>query len=233
MKWILIAGSSFLHVGLLAGLGRLDLPEEEPTPISIMKIEDEPIPVPPEAEVLSEPPRPEPTLPEPILKKAPEVIASSPSPSPEPTAEGPQGPVDIGLELGGMSSGPGGVAVATRTPVHSRETPAKVTRSLSPNSKNPASTTCSDPGTKPKLLQLSQPAYTSEARTNNIEGKVRVSIEVAQDGTVLGVKVLQSLGYGLDEAALNAARAAQFEAATRCGKPVAATFTISIRFSAS
>jgi protein TonB len=42
--------------------------------------------------------------------------------------------------------------------------------------------------------------------------------------------VLASLDPGLDEAALVAARAARFEPATRCGEPVDATFTVSIRF---
>lgn len=39
------------------------------------------------------------------------------------------------------------------------------------------------------------------------------------------------LGYGLDEAALEAAKRAAFEPATRCGKPVSATFVIAMRFS--
>ncbi len=43
----------------------------------------------------------------------------------------------------------------------------------------------------------------------------------------------QRLGYGLDEAAVQAAQSATFEPAVRCGKPTRATFTISMRFSAA
>ena len=45
------------------------------------------------------------------------------------------------------------------------------------------------------------------------------------------VRVIEGLGHGLDEAALEAARGSTFEPATRCGKPIATTFTIGMRFS--
>jgi periplasmic protein TonB len=63
-----------------------------------------------------------------------------------------------------------------------------------------------------------------------IEGKVRVQLTVDETGRVVDVKLLQGLGYGLDEAALAAARQAEFEPAVRCGKAARATFNISMRF---
>jgi periplasmic protein TonB len=76
-----------------------------------------------------------------------------------------------------------------------------------------------------------QPGYTEAARAALVEGKVRVQLTVDETGRVVSVKLLQGLGYGLDEAALAAARQAEFEPAMRCGKPASATFNISMRFS--
>jgi protein TonB len=60
---------------------------------------------------------------------------------------------------------------------------------------------------------------------------VRVEVTVDDSGHVTGARLLAGLGYGLDEAALEAAKRAAFEPATRCGKPVSATFVIAMRFS--
>ena len=53
---------------------------------------------------------------------------------------------------------------------------------------------------------------------------------VVSSGRVRGARVLQGLGYGLDEAALASARRITFRPGTRCGKPVDATFVVAIRF---
>ena len=82
-------------------------------------------------------------------------------------------------------------------------------------------------------INVPQPAFTEAARAAGVEGKVRVELTVDETGRVVDVRVLQGLGYGLDEAALSAARSATFEPALRCGKPSRATFTISMRFTAT
>jgi periplasmic protein TonB len=89
---------------------------------------------------------------------------------------------------------------------------------------------CEDPPAKPKPRNVPQPAGTEAARAAGVEGKVRVQLTVDESGRVIDVKLLQGLGYGLDEAALSAARQAEFEPAVRCGKPSRATFNISMRF---
>ena len=81
------------------------------------------------------------------------------------------------------------------------------------------------------MRSIAQPAYTDEAaRAAGIQGKVRIEITVDETGRVVDVKLVQGLSPGLDAAALAAGRAAQFEPAVRCGKPVRATFKIGIRF---
>ena len=59
----------------------------------------------------------------------------------------------------------------------------------------------------------------------------RFVISVDEHGRVVSVRLVQGLGYGLDEAALAAARSMTFAPAVRCGKPSAATFKIGINFS--
>jgi protein TonB len=77
---------------------------------------------------------------------------------------------------------------------------------------------------------VTQPAFPEEARTAGIQGKVRVELTVDATGAVVRARIVEGLGHGLDEAALEAVRGYKFEPAVRCGKAVSATFTIAIRF---
>jgi len=90
--------------------------------------------------------------------------------------------------------------------------------------------TCDGGESKVKPVNVPRPAYTEEARAASIEGKVRVELTVNERGAVSGAKVLQGLGFGLDEAALAAVREATFEPATKCGVAIASTFVLSVRF---
>jgi protein TonB len=78
---------------------------------------------------------------------------------------------------------------------------------------------------------MPRPRFTEEARAAAVEGRVRVSITVGASGEVESARVIAGLGHGLDEAALEAARAARFEPGTECGRPVSTTFVLAIRFS--
>ncbi len=89
---------------------------------------------------------------------------------------------------------------------------------------------CDDPPAKPKPISVPQPGYTPDAIASAVEGKVRVQITVDETGKVVDVKLIQGLGHGLDEAALQAARSATFSPAVHCGKPTRATFTLGMRF---
>jgi protein TonB len=183
-----------------------------------------------------EPPKPPPPAPKHIAKHAaapaPEKPAEAAPPPTAPLAALP----DFGLELSG---GVGGLAVP---PVAGGASPGAspvAARALVPAAKRtvthaaaPADT-CDEPASKPKPLNVPQPNYTERARAAGIEGKVRVELTVDETGRVVSVRVIQGLGYGLDEAAVQAAQSATFEPALRCGKASRATFTISMRFSAS
>ena len=180
-----------------------------------------------------------PQKPEPV--RAPARRAAAPAPPPAQNTPPPAAPVaaaadalpDFGLSLSGGVGGDG-VSIPSNlgaAPVAAAARSAPVHRALAAPT-NALANACEEPIIKPKPRSVPQPAYTTAARAANVEGKVRVRLTVDETGTVVDVSVLQGLGYGLDEAALAAARDASFEPATQCGKPVRATFTISMRFSA-
>ena len=189
------------------------------------------------------PPPPEPP-PEPPKPPEPKQVAKPPAKTPEPPPPDvapPESPSpmanlpDFGLELSGGTGGGNGLAMpkgGDARPAKAAPSAVQKTFEKAAPAPKPADA-CDEPPAKPKLLNLPQPAYTDAARAAGIEGKIRVQLTVDETGKVIDAKALTSLGHGLDEAALAAARAATFEAAVRCGKPSRSTFTIAIRFAAS
>jgi TonB family protein len=75
-----------------------------------------------------------------------------------------------------------------------------------------------------------KPQYTSAARQKAIQGTVLVSAVVLPDGSVGRVRVLRSLEFGLDAAAVTAAKQWRFLPATKDGQPVAIEVTIELTF---
>ncbi len=230
-RWALIGGSLLAHGGLVVALGGIRTPVAiEATSIEVTESKRQP---PPAAQV--EPPPPPPPVDEPPQRPRKAKAADAPPP-PEapPTATQPQALgnlPDFGLELSG-GGGQGGIKVLAPGPT-TRAPAAPVAKTLSKAAPAKPTDACADPPAKPKLLNLPQPVYTQAARASGLEGKVRVQLTVDESGKVVDVQALSSLGQGLDEAALAAARGATFEPAIRCGRPSRSTFTISIRFSAS
>ena len=86
--------------------------------------------------------------------------------------------------------------------------------------------------TPPRAIQHRvNPEYTEKARKAHISGRVRLDATVGTDGRVRDVKVMESLGYGLDEAAIKAVRTWEFIPATNDqGEPTIATIPIDCEF---
>ncbi|HKQ70770.1 MAG TPA: energy transducer TonB, partial [Polyangiaceae bacterium] len=93
-----------------------------------------------------------------------------------------------------------------------------------------AADSCIEEATKPKAVEKAQAQYVDEARAANVEGVVKVEMRVSATGEVVDAKVLSGLGHGLDQAAIAAAKRWKFNPATKCGKPVEAKYTVSMRF---
>ena len=85
--------------------------------------------------------------------------------------------------------------------------------------------------TGPEMLSIVQPEYTNEARAARIQGTVELLAIVNPDGTVKVESVRKSLGYGMDEKAIEAAEKSKYRPGRKDGKPVATYVTIQINFS--
>lgn len=93
----------------------------------------------------------------------------------------------------------------------------------------PAASTSSN--TKPvEILFKPKPQYTDEARSKKIEGDVLLQVVFTAGGDIKVQRVVQGLGYGLDESAQSAARQIRFKPAQQGGEPVDFTAIVHIVF---
>ncbi len=81
-----------------------------------------------------------------------------------------------------------------------------------------------------KVIAKPRPAYTNNARYNNVSGVIRVLVLFDVSGKVTQAFIVKSLGYGLDEEALSAARGITYEPATRNGVPYAVVKMVEYSF---
>lgn len=70
------------------------------------------------------------------------------------------------------------------------------------------------------ILSKPKPNYTEEGRKRHIEGEVQLDVVFMANGQIKVLGVTRGLGYGLDEAAIQAAEKIQFVPAKRGGQPV-------------
>jgi protein TonB len=75
---------------------------------------------------------------------------------------------------------------------------------------------------EPKLLHAEEPEYSDEARRARVQGTVVLAIDVDVNGRVANVRVIRSLGLGLDEKAVAAVMKWKFRPAMAAGRPVTA-----------
>jgi TonB family protein len=73
----------------------------------------------------------------------------------------------------------------------------------------------------PVALYKPEPEYSDEARRARLSGEVLVQLIIDETGHTRDLKVVRSLGLGLDEEALKAVAKWRFKPATKDGKPVA------------
>lgn len=82
----------------------------------------------------------------------------------------------------------------------------------------------------PRLLREVKADYTEEARRTNLEGDVLLEIVVRSNGSVGDVKIVEGLGAGLDQRAVQAVRQWRFSPARRLGSPVDVIVEVSVEF---
>jgi TonB family protein len=81
-----------------------------------------------------------------------------------------------------------------------------------------------------EVLFKPKPVYTDQARDKKIEGEVLLQVVFSASGEVKVERVVQGLGYGLDESAESAARQIRFHPAQQDGQPVDSTAIVHIVF---
>jgi TonB family protein len=75
-----------------------------------------------------------------------------------------------------------------------------------------------------------KPDYTDEGRKQKVNGEVRLEVLFKSDGRVHVIRVLQGLGYGLDEQAVKAAEQIKFKPALHEGQPIDSMAQVHIIF---
>ncbi len=84
--------------------------------------------------------------------------------------------------------------------------------------------------TRPRLVHRVEPDYSEEARKAKYQGTVQLAVEVWPDGRAHNVRVVRSLGLGLDEKAIEAVQRWEFVPGKKDGKPVKVQATIEVNF---
>jgi len=240
---VTIVGSVVIHGGVAVSLMNAAQHGEKRKAISVAvsdaKKEDKPKPPPP---------------PPPPPKRAPRVVASvpkaAPVEAPPPKAAAPAKAVETALAMsnddapGGIALAPaagGPAAAAAPARVASAVSSARTRRAREALGAGPdlaehggggaADEPCTEEPTKPVPQAMPEIEYTAAARTEGIEGKLKLRLTVAADGSVSDVQVLSGVEPAFDAAAVETVRQWRFTPAMRCGKPVAGgTFMVQRRF---
>jgi protein TonB len=82
----------------------------------------------------------------------------------------------------------------------------------------------------PVLLYKVEPEYSEEARKAKVQGAVVLYVEVDPAGRARDVRVVRSLGLGLDEKAIEAVSKWKFRPGYKNGRPVTVVATIEVNF---
>src|SRR6266567_5396195 len=86
------------------------------------------------------------------------------------------------------------------------------------------------PASAVEILSKPRPTYTEEGRRKGVEGEDKLEVKFTAAGQARVVKVLQGLGYGLDEMAFQCAEQIKFKPAMHAGQPVDSTAVVHIIF---
>ena len=82
----------------------------------------------------------------------------------------------------------------------------------------------------PQLVHKVDPEYSEAARKSKFQGVVVLSVVVQKDGTVRDIRVIRSLGLGLDEKAIEAVKQWRFRPGERGGQAVDVMASVEVIF---
>jgi TonB family protein len=84
--------------------------------------------------------------------------------------------------------------------------------------------------TPPKALNAPDPPYSEEARKKKVQGTVLLRVIIGPDGKAHNVVVTRSVGYGLDEKAVESVKQWTFQPSELNGTAVPVVINIEVRF---
>jgi protein TonB len=82
----------------------------------------------------------------------------------------------------------------------------------------------------PRVLYSPDPEFSEEARKAKFQGTVILALIVGTNGRAHEVRIVRSLGMGLDEKAIEAIRQWKFDAGRKDGAPVAVQVNVEVNF---
>jgi TonB family protein len=103
--------------------------------------------------------------------------------------------------------------------------------SKTPINIGPAGSGAFDPGIRPPVLIYKyDPEYSEEARKAKYSGTVVLAVVIDTSGQVTNIKVIKSLGLGLDEKAMEAVLRWRFRPGTKDGQPIVVQTQVEVDF---
>jgi TonB family protein len=82
----------------------------------------------------------------------------------------------------------------------------------------------------PEIIERTEPQYSTEAHVSRYQGTVILEVAVLEDGTAKVVRIIQSLGFGLDQNAVKAIETWRFQPAMKDGRPVKVLLPVQVNF---
>lgn len=83
---------------------------------------------------------------------------------------------------------------------------------------------------RPQVVYQVEPEYSESARKARVHGSVKLRIDVSLDGRAINIRVLEGIGLGLDEAAIDAVKRWRFSPAMSGTQPVVAPAIVEVAF---
>lgn len=236
-----IAVSLAAHGLLLQGLRAVPQRPSRPERVTVRVVAPPPPPAEPPAPPPPPPPQPSavpPPQPLQQVRRSDRPLAQAqPRPQPQP-ADSPQPPADtppterlaepsadttdtpvFGVSLESTSQAGSGPTVAVGNSLQvPQQGAAKEPRQIKPLA---APAAAHEVETMPVIRGSCAGKYTDAARDAGVEGTVVLDVVVSEDGSTRDIAVVQGLGHGLDEAAVEALRRCRFQPGTKNGQAVA------------
>lgn len=231
--------SLLLHASLGTALVAISArPAETKKIIKFAVVKEEkkeaPKPEPPKPPPPPPPPKPKPKITKPIDLTKPQPKAppkaEQPLEQPKPAEQPP--PVNFGVDAS-LTSGQGGFAVqvgATAMADPELVKKQKKAAEVAPAPKEFAPVPVARVTRMPELVADFKVPYPEEARRQGIEGKVVLQLDIDETGKVIKAKVVKGAGFGLDEAAVQAAHKFRFKPAIAESQPVPVRILYTYRF---